>query len=510
MRYSLDGMANDEKPFSEEAGNAAGTLQGTQGNVPPHDEDTRGVLIAPASFVNSRAEIKGDDTTINSPTIEGIVRLSANGVSDTTPRLLTFPGGPIIATRSAQGKRKSNQDALIRTEIVPGRAYLIGVADGMGGYAGGEQASAIAVHAVERLAVALRDSLPADDEAAIRYLREQVVTAFADAQNEIETMAAAEAHLSQMGTTMVLAGFVGKRYFLANLGDSRGYRLNAKGFHQVTEDHTVENDALRLNTPLHLDTPQAKKMARALTRALRPATPHEPEFFPPTDEALYYIAEDGDTLILCSDGLGGVVPPAVIGRQIQDAENIEAALKSLEKDSLERGSTDNISAAIVVFGERVRKSPMVRDLVAAPAPPTLGPTMLPPSLRENKSLPPAPESPVAPVPSMPAMAAPIMTPPPPATAPIPLSGTASIPMGSAPSAVNTPLPLPTPPIMGRIEPPRMPVTAFIAVIVAAVTGIALIFISLGMPDAKAVQPAAKINGKAAAKPVTEGPATTAP
>lgn len=423
-----------------------------------------------------------DSTTIESPTIEGYIRATANGVAETAPRALAFPGGPCLVSRTAQGKRKTNQDMLVRAEIEAGRAYFIGVADGMGGYAGGERASAIAAEAVEKLAASLRGSLPTNEDAAIQIIRQRIPDAFATAQTEIERLAASDPHLAQMGTTMVLAAFVGRRYILANLGDSRGYRLAADGFRRITEDHTVENDAARMNSPLALDTPQARRMARALTRALRPATPHEPEIFPPIEQAPCYLAAEGDTLLLCSDGLCGAVPPSVIGQELQEAATLEDALTTLENEAMERGSTDNISMATVVFGEQVRDTPSLRDRVVPatlagsealriPVAPPLSVPSPPPTA------PPAPS--VAPVP--PAAPPPLAVP---VAAPISDRAAVSLPPSHYPAG-SAPAPLPAAELPAFDEPmPRLPRAAYGALITAVIAGLALIVISLLMPDGR--------------------------
>jgi protein phosphatase len=473
------GMANQEAP-------AAGS-----GTVPSEGD---GAITGSARTMDDVMDEAGengtnfftsadDSTTIESPTIEGYIRATANGVAETAPRALAFPGGPCLVTRTAQGKRKTNQDMLVRAEVEAGRAYFIGVADGMGGYAGGERASAIAAEAVEQLAASLRGTLPPNEDAAIRMIRERIPEAFATAQTEIERLAASDPHLAQMGTTMVLAAFVGRRYILANLGDSRGYRLAADGFRRITEDHTVENDAARMNSPLALDTPQARRMARALTRALRPATPHEPEIFPPVEQAPCYLAAEGDTLLLCSDGLCGAVPPSVIGQELQEATTLEDALTTLEKEALERGSTDNISMATVVFGERVRDTPSLRERVV---PATLAGSE---SLR-IPTVPSAPAPPVpvsAPIPPAQQQTAPSAAPPPlavPVAAPISDRAAVALPPSHYPAG-SAPAPGSGADHPGFDEPmPRLPRAAYGALITAALAGLALIAISLWMPDGR--------------------------
>ncbi|GAB4451806.1 MAG: hypothetical protein OHK0029_01660 [Armatimonadaceae bacterium] len=263
-----------------------------------------------------------------------------------------------VADRTEIGRRKSNQDAVIHAEIVPGRAYLAGVADGMGGYAGGEKASATAAKHVHRLAEALRSDFPASDTEAIRLIRSRIPVLFDSIQSEIQEIAIADSGLSQMGTTLVLACVVGPCFFVVNIGDSRAYLLytDSKGREtllQLTQDHTVENDARRAGHRLRLETPEARRMARALTRAVRPGTPFDPELFPSEDAPLpYFQAEEGNMLLLSSDGMHGSVAEEDIEVVLREQPDLPSILERLEARALENGSTDNITTVVVSFGER--------------------------------------------------------------------------------------------------------------------------------------------------------------
>lgn len=263
-----------------------------------------------------------------------------------------------VNERTQKGRRKNNQDTAINVEVVPGHVYLVGVADGMGGYAGGEQASAIALKHILLFAESIRNQVPESDSKAIRFLRSRILDVFDDIQHDIQNTAAIEPTLSQMGTTLVLACVAGRNFFVANIGDSRAYFLYKTNegrdiLERVTEDHTVANDARRAGERILLESPEARKLARALTRALRPNTPSSPELWPPDNAAApAFQAATGDILLICSDGMYGSVPLEEMEVILIESPSLEESLKRLEISALDGGSTDNITTVAVEFGDR--------------------------------------------------------------------------------------------------------------------------------------------------------------
>jgi|GEM_PF-342270 protein phosphatase len=279
-----------------------------------------------------------------------------------------------VEERTQTGRRRNNQDAPIIAEIVAGYAYLAGVADGMGGYAGGERASATAAKHVHLFADSLKAQFPNTDAEALAFVRSRIPQLFDAIQQEIQDIAIADPGLSQMGTTLVLACVVGRSFFVVNIGDSRAYFLyqDSRGrytLHQVTQDHTVENDARRAGHRLNLETPEARKMARALTRAVRPGPPFQAEMWPQEGApANSFMANDGDVLILSSDGMHGSIAHEDIEVILRESRSLDSALERLEVKALENGSTDNITTVGVLFGTRADVEPQsVEPSIAAEA-----------------------------------------------------------------------------------------------------------------------------------------------
>lgn len=207
-----------------------------------------------------------------------------------------------------------------------GSLYL--VADGMGGHQAGEVASRSAVEIV--VSNYYGDS--ASDVGA------GLVRAFRLANQEIYAMAQTDPSMSGMGTTLVAAVILGRKVYVANVGDSRAYLFNRGGMVQITEDHSWVEEQVRAGL---LTPEQAKRhpQRNLVTRALgsRPAV-----------EVDLFVGEidHGDSLLMCSDGLTGRVEDPEIASIVQ-AHHPEDAVQSLVNLANERGGSDNISVLIV-------------------------------------------------------------------------------------------------------------------------------------------------------------------
>ncbi len=245
--------------------------------------------------------------------------------------------------RSLVGRRDSNQDTYLFCPIVEGESALLLVADGMGGYTGGERASQIARDQMLTLAQAAKSN-PTPE-----YLRSQFPLGYEAIKKQIEEAAAVNTELSNMGTTLACVAVFGNRYVVANIGDSRVYHYNGSSITQVTLDHNAATDAQRRGSSVPMNTPQDAKMARALTRALRPNAPSMPELFP-SEGQVAYTANPGDVVLVMSDGMHGSVPPEQMTYVLQNAASLADALQQLETLAFNNGSKDNITIVAVAFG----------------------------------------------------------------------------------------------------------------------------------------------------------------
>ena len=211
------------------------------------------------------------------------------------------------------------------------------VADGMGGHRGGATASQTAVEALEA-AFASAESISAD----------WLALAIQQANRAVNDRAAREPSLRGMGTTLVaVAVSPDGGAWVAHVGDSRAYRLRQSRFEQLTEDHSVVAELVRRGaiTPEEADShPRRNEILRSV--GISEAV----------DAELCELALDpGDRLLLCSDGLCGVVPDAELERLIAEHAPDDAVVRAVDAAN-ERGGPDNITAVVVEVPERAEAS----------------------------------------------------------------------------------------------------------------------------------------------------------
>lgn len=227
--------------------------------------------------------------------------------------------------------RSSNQDS--------GYAgyQLYFVADGMGGHAGGDIASAITSQRV-----ALTDSKYESVEEAIETLKRGVL----EANQMLNATVQEHPELQGMGTTFSGLLLHGNQVITAHIGDSRIYLVRDSELRQVTVDHTFVQklvDMGRITAEEALVHPRRSVLMRVLG---------DVEGEPELDIAIYE-ALPGDRWMVCSDGLSGVVPEEVMARILTSKIPTEEAAELLVGEALEFGAPDNVT---VVVTDIVRSS----------------------------------------------------------------------------------------------------------------------------------------------------------
>lgn len=233
------------------------------------------------------------------------------------------------STLSLQGRRQQNQDSVL-AERFPDDGLLLAVADGMGGHAAGEVASALAI---ETLLKAIRAGEGLED--GVRLANWQV------------HKKAQDPHRQGMGTTLTVMYLKDDRYRLANVGDSRAYRLSRRGIRQLTEDHSFVFEAMKRGQPeaVALDSPWKD----ALTRSIGTDEEVEVDVFGP------FPVEDDTAVLLCSDGLYKTLERGEIWKIFMASADLHEAAQELATTAFERGSDDNITVAIAEFGAFPRR-----------------------------------------------------------------------------------------------------------------------------------------------------------
>ncbi len=234
-----------------------------------------------------------------------------------------------------QGRvRKQNQDAcrFLRFELGDGTETLAAVVcDGMGGAKAGNIASEMAV---ETFMEELQKDFYASSVTDV-----QMLCAVKAANRLIYEKANSDPDYEGMGTTLVAAVTDGLRLTVANVGDSRCYLIRDGSIHQLTKDHSVVEDMVDRG---EIERADAWKHPRRnyITRALGAEEQVECDLF-------FRELEPGDVLLLCSDGLSGVVNAQELLFEVVYGGEIETAAERMVNIALERGAPDNVTALIL-------------------------------------------------------------------------------------------------------------------------------------------------------------------
>ena len=238
---------------------------------------------------------------------------------------------------------------------------LYAVADGMGGHAAGEVASSLAVQA---LATAVRrdkdfvdDFANGDGNVRPEDIKNLLGAAVSAANAEVYAAAQASVERRGMGTTMTALLLVGRRAFIAHVGDSRLYLVRGDDVRQLTEDHSVINELKRRGRlrPEVLDKIPNKN---AVTRAVGVFENVEVDTF-------QVLAAPGDRFVICSDGLHRYFDKDADLAPLAEGDDEAEASARMIAFANERGGADNITAIVVTLPDETAKSTIVQDLALA-------------------------------------------------------------------------------------------------------------------------------------------------
>jgi serine/threonine protein phosphatase PrpC len=219
---------------------------------------------------------------------------------------------------------------------------LLAVADGMGGHAAGEVASAAAITAIAKL----DDDVPGSD------LLDALADAVHDANHALHDMVAKDPAIEGMGTTLTAMLWSGSRMALVHIGDSRAYLLRGHEFHQITHDHTLVQTLVDEGRISPDDVPTHPQRSMLL-RALDGRADVEP------DLSLREVRA-GDRYLLCSDGLSGVVSEETLHQTLAKTADLDGVVLQLIELAIRGGGPDNITCIVAD----------VVDSATAPLPPS--------------------------------------------------------------------------------------------------------------------------------------------
>ena len=230
--------------------------------------------------------------------------------------------------------------------VASDRGPLIVVCDGMGGVEGGEIASELAALVMWREMKRTPDTR--DPEVFARLLRRAVRVA----NHDVHAMARREPGLRGMGTTLSAAGVVGDRLILATVGDSRAYVLRGGALVQVTRDQSLQSALLAAGHSPN----EAACAGGAILQALGVAPDCEPSL------SIIELRR-GDRVLLCSDGLHGLVGDPALALLLGDPHSVAEAVRLLLAAARAAGGSDNITAVVCeLSGDRLASPAGDHDL----------------------------------------------------------------------------------------------------------------------------------------------------
>jgi PPM family protein phosphatase len=221
--------------------------------------------------------------------------------------------------------------------------YGILVADGMGGMAGGEVASRLALSKLVELIIETSDwTLALQRHQDVATVLERMTERFLQLDNILRKEAANDQTLQGMGTTLTVAGAMGSDLIIGHVGDSRAYLLHGDTLTQLTTDHTLAQALIDAGVA-NRDDPASRSMRRVLTAAVGSLG----EQVEPQVQTFNLSA--GDKLLLCTDGLTEMVEDATIAQVLREAKSAQTACQDLVDLSLAAGGTDNVTVVLAHF-----------------------------------------------------------------------------------------------------------------------------------------------------------------
>jgi PPM family protein phosphatase len=254
-------------------------------------------------------------------------------------------------------ERESNQDQFInarlsgaiqlqqsslrqpQTLVGERHGHLFLVADGMGGQAGGEQASAIALVTIEEFLLnSLKWFFKLQGDGILTEIKDALRAADARIFEEM----ARHPELAGMGTTLTMGYSAHAALYVAHVGDSRCYVLRAGVLHQITHDHTLAQEMVR-GGAISAEEAEHNPFKNVVTNAVGGSKPGlEPEV-----HKVPLLA--GDVALFCSDGLTGMVDGEQIAAVLRSEPDAESACRKLVAMANAAGGKDNITAIVVRF-----------------------------------------------------------------------------------------------------------------------------------------------------------------
>jgi protein phosphatase len=220
--------------------------------------------------------------------------------------------------------------------------YGMLVADGMGGAAAGEFAAEFAVLTLLSLVLETPDWVFSSHEAQAERVLQRMTERYQHIDLVLKERGEIDPKLAGMGTTMTLAASLGPRMVIVHVGDSRAYLLRQGKLHCLTKDHTIAQELVNAGFFEHVEQ-VARNLHHALTRCLGGGGDAcEPDIQQLT-------LQDGDQLLLCTDGLTNMVDDDSIASILGTATSARTACQALVDAALTNGGKDNVTVVLARY-----------------------------------------------------------------------------------------------------------------------------------------------------------------
>jgi PPM family protein phosphatase len=244
------------------------------------------------------------------------------------------------------GRFLESLDTNIPAEQVPPRyiddGFGMVVADGMGGHAAGEEASRLAITTLVNLMLSTPDWIArADDVSYAEEIKRRASERFQQVDHVLSEEAENDPDLHGFGTTMTMAASVGKNLFIANIGDSRAYLFRAGKLHQLTRDHTLASALCEAGKVTRAEV-ATHRLRHVLTKNLGADKGGKPD-------VQNLPLENGDYVLLCSDGLSEMVSNEKIAAVLAESAEAKTTCTKLIDLALAGGGKDNVTVIVARY-----------------------------------------------------------------------------------------------------------------------------------------------------------------
>lgn len=320
--------------------------------ITPPDASERSSLPGTKPIGTSDDELvkisTGDFKTNGTPSAPEIIEITADmyGGTRPLPPIQTYQSAPgkhiIYGVNSDVGRQRSNnQDAAITffTTHVSSEERadfgIFAVADGMGGHLEGEKASAIATRVASQYIMKklYMDVIMAPKEAERPIISEVVSEAIQKANEEVSIQ------IPEGGTTLTTVVIIGDIAYIGHVGDSRAYLVTNDNIEQITRDHSLVQRLIELDQ-LTPEEAQHHSQKNVLYRAIGQSENLEVD-------AITRRLPPGTRLLICSDGLWGLVNDIQLHEIVRSARTPQEAVDKMIVAANERGGPDNITAVLI-------------------------------------------------------------------------------------------------------------------------------------------------------------------